>query len=188
MMAVQTSLENARTPEQRYERAISFIPTLLAHGKDKDGEEGGVAVAEVFNMADREIKRRFNTPPHPLFYNEKTTNMRWKPAGLEAECSDQPAAVTLSQELACRYIKEAEAAAEVAKEKADSVEDLGKKVVDILGKSRTAMTADRYRTNLAEALSLEEKYGSESFIDVKNKTYLPMRAIEQRAERMERSY
>jgi hypothetical protein len=189
MMAVQTSLENARTPEQRYERAISFIPTLLAHGKDKDGEEGGVEVLEVFNMADREIKRRFNTPPHPLFYNEKTTNSRWKPAGLDSQCQkDEPGAVTLSQELACRYIKEAEVAANVAKEKADSAEDIGKKVVDLLGKSRTSMTADRYRTNLAEALSLEEKYGSESFIDVKNKTYLPMRTIEQRAERMERPF
>ena len=185
MMAVQTSLENSRSPQQRYERAISYIPTLLAHNKD-DEDGPSVSKEEIFQMVDREIKRRFNAPPHPLFYNEKTTLQADEKLTDPKQCDATE--VTLSEQLACRYIKDAEEAAVQAKTKAESTEQIGKEINKLLQVQRSEMAAGRHRTNLSEALSLEEKFGSESFIDVKNKTYLPLKTLEDRLERSQKSY
>ena len=180
--AVRSSLAATRTPEQRYQRAISFIPSLVEQAKKADS---GVSKDDIFKMVTAEIKRRFSTPPHPLFYNEKTKiDDKGKVEDL-ASCAESNDTATLRDELACRYIKEAEDVAASLEDKKNDMDDITEKLKEMAQSARASRSLDRAKSRLSDALNLEEKYGSGSYVDVKHRSFEPLSAIEDHVSRLE---
>lgn len=175
LRAVHASLESARTPEQRYQRAVSFVPSLLKHAEKEDS----IQREDIFKMLTKEIARRFNQPPHPLFYNERTNNT-YKEVGIK-ECKED---TTLQHELACRYIHESQQLLDKNNTKDENVESTLEKLKQHIDSERQSKNIKNAKSRLNTALVMEEKYGSGSYVDVKHRSFEPLAAIEDRVHRM----
>ena len=163
-------LESARTPDERYRKAIMFIPHLKAHkvGFNDTTEKWDGLVAKV----EKEIHRRFrSTTPHPLFFNEVkqvqdlSEEEKTRVTDYTTRALDQN--ITLRERLAVQYIAEKPAS----------------KLSNVVQVSRTR--GGKYReqsksqkNNEKEVEKLDEIYGTGAYVNDKGHTYQNYKPLE----------
>ena len=163
-------LESAQTPDERYRKAIMFIPHLKAF---KVGYNDNTKYDGLMAKVEKEIHRRFRTTtPHPLFFNEakKVKDLedeeQKRVTELTTRGPDQD--ITLRERLALRYIAE-----KPASELADVMQ------VSKTRGGRIRNQSDKKKEKEEEEVEkLDEIYGTGAYVNDKGHTYQNYKPLE----------
>lgn len=167
------ALADTRNPQQRYHVAMMQVPKLVKYSKEHEGTT--LTLSKIFDLTHGEIKRRFNAPPHPIFYDAKVANSAgWTALRVQETIGKDVADPLQSHQLAAQFVSDA---VEMYEEKEKEKQQQEAKEVE---EDKSIRRGPRSLRNLNEAikrrgegLRIEEKYGADTYVDVRTGNRLP---------------